>query len=289
MSNITYAIDPTALGLPTLDELRGLRIWDPHYHGINQHEEMIPYIERMGIERVFSLDVAGSVGDDLRNPEMADRHRQLLDTHRDHLTGIVRIDPGRPEESLERVNRWIADGPCIGIKYAGGNPSGLSCAHPNNDVFIQRVSELDGYIYVHASYEVGFEEPRYPGSGVQHGESTPDDLVELASRFPDTTFVCGHAGADWELGIRAIRGHDNIMLEFAGMAPNSGMMDMAMNYLGEDRIIWAGHMSSRSYSNDLGKAFDGDLTDEQKEKVLGRNLRKLVVPIMNRKGFNATI
>lgn len=289
MQDISYPIDPTALGLPTLDELQALRIWDPHYHGIGQHEEMLKYINRMGIQRVFSLDVAGNVGDDLGNPEMAERHRQLLDDHRDHLNGIVRIDPGRPEESLARVNRWVAEGPCVGIKYAGGNPSGLTCSHPNNDIFIQRASELGAYIYIHASYEVSFEEPRYPGSGVSDGESTPDDVVELATRFPDTPLICGHAGADWELGIRAIRPYENVFLEFAGMPPQAGMADAAVNYLGEDRVIWAGHISSRSYANDLSKVFDGDLTDEQLEKIVGRNLRKLVVPIMQEKGYDVAV
>lgn len=289
MQDITYPIDPAALGLPSLDELLDLRIWDPHYHGIDQHEEMLKYIRRMGIRRVFSLDVAESVGDDIENPQMAERHRQLLEEHRDHLNGVVRIDPGRPEESLTRINRWVANGPCIGIKYAGGNPSGLTCSHPNNDVFIPRAIELGAYIYIHCSYEVDFDEPRYPGSGVSPGESTPDDVVELASRYPDTKFVAGHAGADWELGIQAVRGYDNIMLEYAGMAPASGMMDVAVNYLGEDRVIWAGHVSSRSYANDLSKAFDGDLTDAQLEKILGRNLRKMVVPIMQEKGYDVEV
>lgn len=294
MQDISYPIDPAALGLPSLDELIDLRIWDLHYHGFYHgewtHEEILPYVRRMGIERVFNLDTAGRVGDDVGDPEMAAYHQRVLEETRDHQCGIVRIDPGRPEESVERIDNWIADGPCVGIKYSGGYPSGLSCAHPNNDIFIQRAAELDAVIYVHASFEVGFsEERRYPGSGVQHGESTPDDLVELASRFPDTVFICGHAGADWEFGIRAIRPHENIFLEYAGMAPNSGMIDMAVNYLGEDRIVWGGHQPSRSYANELGKVFDGDVTDEQKEKILGRNLRKLAAPIMNRKGYDVTI
>lgn len=293
MPDITYPIDPAALGLPGRDELVDLRIWDLHYHGFYHgewdHSDILPYVKRMGIERVFNLDTAGRVGDDRADPAMARRHRRITEENRDHLCAIVRIDPGRPEESVERIDNWIANGPAVGIKYSGGNPSGLSCAHPNNDVFIQRATELEAVIYIHASYEVGFNGPRYLGSGVQWGESTPDDVVELASRFPDNIFICGHAGADWEFGIRAIRPHENIYLEFAGMAPNSGMLDMAVNYLGADRIVWGGHQPSRSYANELGKVFDGDLSEEQREKVLGRNLRRLAAPIMNEKGYDVTI
>ena len=58
-------MNPAAYGLPTRDDLVKLRIWDIHYHGffgggIRQHEENLFYVERMGIERMLSLDIAGS-------------------------------------------------------------------------------------------------------------------------------------------------------------------------------------------------------------------------------------
>ena len=68
-----FALNPAAYGLPTRDELVKLRIWDMHYHGffnggIRSHEENMFYVERMGIERMLSLDIAGSpdrsAGDD---------------------------------------------------------------------------------------------------------------------------------------------------------------------------------------------------------------------------------
>ena len=63
-----FALDPAAYGLPTRDDLVKLRIWDMHYHGfmnggIRSHEENLFYVERMGIERMLSLDIAGSPTD----------------------------------------------------------------------------------------------------------------------------------------------------------------------------------------------------------------------------------
>jgi hypothetical protein len=60
-----FALDPAAYGLPTRDDLVKLRIWDMHYHGfmsggIRSHDENLFYVDRMGIERVLSLDIAGS-------------------------------------------------------------------------------------------------------------------------------------------------------------------------------------------------------------------------------------
>ena len=65
-----FALNPAHYGLPTRDDLVAMRIWDIHYHGLwegdlRRHEETMFYVERMGIERVLSLDIAGSPGDPL--------------------------------------------------------------------------------------------------------------------------------------------------------------------------------------------------------------------------------
>ena len=51
-----FALNPADYGIPTREELRKLRIWDMHYHGLwegnlKKHEETLFYVERMGIER----------------------------------------------------------------------------------------------------------------------------------------------------------------------------------------------------------------------------------------------
>ena len=65
-----FTLNPAAYGLPTRDDLVKLRIWDLHYHGfylggMKQHEENLFYVERMGIERMLSLDIAGTPTDPL--------------------------------------------------------------------------------------------------------------------------------------------------------------------------------------------------------------------------------
>ena len=52
------------------DDLVQLRIWDIHYHGffgggMKQHLENLFYVERMGIERMLSVDIAGTAADPL--------------------------------------------------------------------------------------------------------------------------------------------------------------------------------------------------------------------------------
>lgn len=286
-SDYSFTVDPAALGLPSRDELVDMRIWDSHYHGTGSHEEIVKYIKRMGIERVISLDIGGG-GVTSEDPERDKRHRSLLKEWRELLSGITRIDPGYPHKSLKKMERWIRNGPCIGIKYSGRIELDVTCAHPNNDLIIQLAKELDTVIYIHTWIKVGGD-PRYAGGGNYTGESTPMDVAKLAERFPDVQMICGHQGGDWELGIRAIRPHENVLLEFSGALPTSGAVDLAVNELGTDRLVWGGHGPSRSYANELSKVYDADLSDEERMKIFGTNYRRLAAPIMREKGYSVKI
>jgi uncharacterized protein len=144
---------------------------------------------------------------------------------------------------------------------------------------------MNALIYVHTWFKVGGE-PRRAGGGVYpRGENTPLNLVNLAKRFPDVPFVCGHGGGDWELGAQIVRPYKNIWFEFAGSDPHSGSVDYAVRELGVDRIVWGGHGSSRSYATELSKVLDADLTKAQRMQVLGGNVRRVWSTIFRQRGY----
>jgi len=287
-----FVLDPAAYGLPTRDDLVKLRIWDMHYHGfmnggIRSHEENLFYVERMGIERMLSLDIAGSGTDPLGVdiPDVQKKEiREYLEKHSDRVSGLIPIDPSRPDESCRKMEDWIKNGPCIGIKYYGGNPGGVVCSHTDNDVIIRLAAELKAVIYIHTWLKIGGQ-PRRPGGDNIPGESTPMDVALLARRFPSVPLICGHAGGDWEIGVRAVRPYENVYIEFSGSDPHSGQVDYTVRELGAGRLIWGGHGPSRSYSTELSKVFDADLTQEQRLQIFGGNLRKLAGPIFQKKGY----
>jgi hypothetical protein len=55
--------------------------------------------------------------------------------------------------------------------------------------------------------------------------------------------------------------------------------------LGINRLIWGGHGPSRSYSTELSKVLDADLTHVQRLQIFGGNLRRIVAPIFRGKGY----
>jgi predicted TIM-barrel fold metal-dependent hydrolase len=287
-----FALDPAAYGLPTRDDLVNLRIWDMHYHGffndgIRSHEENLVYVERMGIERMLSLDIAGSPEDPLgtRITDAKKREiREYLERHADRVSGLIPVDPSQPVESCRKIEEWVAKGPCIGIKYYGGNPRGVVCSHRDNDAIIRLAAELKALIYIHTWLKVGGL-PRRPGGDNASGEATPRDVAILAERFPDVPLICGHSGGDWEVGVRAVRRYENVLIEFSGSDPHSGQVDFTVRQVGVSRLVWGGHGPSRSYSTELSKVLDADLTPDQRLQIFGGNLRRVAGTIFRQKGY----
>lgn len=295
MNQEPFVLNPADYGLPTRDQLKELRIWDTHYHGfwttinpIGQHHEMMYYVDRMGVEHVVSVDIGGTLQEPLMTMPYDNDLRDLLVKHSDRVSGIVPIDPGFPEESCAKMEKWIKNGPCIGIKYVGGNKLGITCDHPNNDQIIRYASELDAAIYIHTWIKVGGT-PAYPGGANLSGESTPMHVATLAKRFPDIRMICGHAGGDWELATKAIRPYENVLFEFAGADPHSGSVDLAVNELGADRIVWGGHGPSRSYSTEISKVLDASVSHDDQMKIFGRNYRGLVKDVFKKKGISIVV
>lgn len=291
MNSAGFELNPRAYGIPDREQLVDFRIWDSHYHGfytgrgpIRQHREMMFYVERMGIERVISVDIGGTLQDPI-TPKAHDKEQlAILKKDRDKVSGIIPIDPGFPEESCAKMETWIRNGPCIGIKYVGGNKLGLTCEHPNSDPIIRLASELGAAIYIHTWIKVGGT-PRVPGGANLPGESTPMNVAALAKRFPDVQMICGHSGGDWELGARAIRPYENVLFEFSGGDPHSGSVDYAVNELGADRIVWGGHGPSRSFATELSKVLDASISQADRLKIFGGNYRKLTSGIFRTKGI----
>lgn len=284
-----FAYDPRDFGIPTREELVDLRIWDLHFHGFNQMEKVMPFIDRFGVEKLFALGfgrLQGETPDETRR--IAAERRAELAQWRDRVFGVIVIDPGDPDGSVELMKEWIENGPCVGIKYSGRNQAGVTCAHPNNDPIIRYAAELGAVIYIHTWIKVDAT-PRYPGSNNNPGESTPMDVAVLAQRFPDVPMICGHQGGDWELGTRAIRATPNVYFEFSGADPEAGQVDFAVKELGAERIVWGGHHPTRSFGNELSTVFNADLSHRQRKQILGENLRRLSAAILKDKGIPVVI
>jgi predicted TIM-barrel fold metal-dependent hydrolase len=260
-------------------------IWDLHVHVSGNNIEgrtyderivnVIRYGDRMQIDR-FILYLGWPYASDV-NPKPEEFRRQndqVINalTHWHHRAfGLAYVNPNYPEESVKEIDRCIKDGPLMGIKlWVAGK-----CSDPAIDPIIKRCAELKGIIYQHTWHKTQGDGPR---------ESTPEDMAILAARHPTVPLILGHSGGNWEWGIRTVRGLKNVWLDLAGSDPVSGFVEMGVREVGADRIIYGSDVGGRSFASQLSKVQGADIPETSKQLILGRNLQRMMEPILTAKG-----
>ena len=265
-------------------ELRNFApIWDAHCHlhlvpGGTPEERitaLIRFADRMEVERLivsqgYSAQMHPTSGQ-LR--EENDRVLRVARLFPDRVFGSVYLSPAFPEFSLQEFDRCVRDGPMVGV---GELEADKRCNVPEMDAIVERAVSLQAPILQHTWLKAGGNDP---------GESTPYDLVELARRHPQASFICAHTGGDWERGIRIIRSTKNICAGIAGFDPTSGVVEMAVRELGAERVIYGSDVGGRSFASQLAKVIGAEISEDAKRLVLGGNLRRLLTPILQAKGY----
>ncbi len=280
----------TRYGLPSALTLKHYRIWDSYFAPSHSHPgqdgssklladivRTLPTIEKGKIEKLcyFAHVGVGTTTDaDLERTLRTNAKAILepLERWPDMLLGMIQLNANDVPASLDALNRWLRDGPMLGVYFPGGGPGAMTCTHRNFDPLVRRIAELNGVIMQHTWFKTGGKQGP--------GESTPAELAELARRFPDQNFVCAHAGGEWERGIRAVMNVPNVLIETSGFDATAGFIEMAVRDLGAERIIFGSHLPSRSLGTELGKVIAANISQRDKKLILGQNYRKLLHKIL---------
>ena len=134
-------IDPMRLGLPTPERLRSFRIWDSYFTPAFGHpgedgssqlitdiERSLPAIRKGQFEKLcwFAHVGVGTTTDPSyeklakTNPEVV---FEPMRRWPDLLLGMIQLNGHDISASLDAINRWIADGPMVGVYFPGGGPA----------------------------------------------------------------------------------------------------------------------------------------------------------------------
>jgi uncharacterized protein len=277
--------DPAASAWST-DELRKLGIWDIHAHvgtpgpsPAKRMEALLKTADRMGVERLcICMSPPWQY-----EPTPAQFRRsnddvlEILREWNSRAFGFVYLNPTYGRESLDELERCVANGPMIGIKLWVG----MRCNSPELDPIVARAAELEALILQHTWI-------KQRGKGNLPGESTPMDLAELSGRHPGVPIVCGHTGGgDWALGIRAIRTRPELYADLGGGDPVYGQVEMSVRELGAKRVLYGSDVNGRSFGSQIGKVLGADISVADKRLILRENLRALLQPALKRKGIKA--
>lgn len=273
-------------GLPSAERLRGYRIWDSYFTPAFGHpgrdgssllvadiERSMAAIEMGQFEKLCYFPHVGLGTTTDTAYEQLVRNRpaivlEPLERWPNLLLGMIQLNAHDVAASLDALNRWLRDGPMLGVYFAGGGPAALTCTHPNLRPLVERISELGGVIMQHTWFKTGGKQGP--------GESTPSELAELAAMYPKQQFLCAHAGGEWQRGVRAIREQPNVLIETSGFDATAGFIEMAVRELGAERIVFGSHLPGRSLGTELAKIVGAEIDEQQKRLILGENYRQLL-------------
>lgn len=258
-----------------------MEIWDLHCHLTTgpgdspeqRLETLIRYADRMGIARLCVYMGMRFVYDPSPQEfrQQNDEVLQALSRWSDRALGFVYLNPKYPRESVDELNRCVADGPMVGVKLWVAERASVAGVDP----IVSRATELKAVVFQHTWIKV---------TGNLPGESTPMELATLASRHPEAKLICGHAGGDWEQGIRAVREAANVAVDLGGGDPVAGMTEMAVRELGAERVVFGSDAGGRSFASQLGKVLGANVPEDAKQLILAGNLQRLLTPILTDKG-----
>jgi uncharacterized protein len=259
-----------------------IKIWDVHCHlyGVKgttpeeRADHLIEYADRMGIHRMcifMGLEWSYEPSPEKLKHDNDEVLRALA--HRpDRLLGFVYLNPQHIRASLDELNRCVRDGPMIGVKLWVAK----HCDAAELDPILEQATELTAPVLQHTWIKI---------SGNLPGESTPQELAQLAARHPNATIICGHTGGDWEQGIRAVRPRANVFVELGGGDPTAGFTEMVVRELGANRVLFGSDAGGRSFASQLAKVHGAEIDEVAKRLILGDNLRSFLKPILSAKGI----
>jgi predicted TIM-barrel fold metal-dependent hydrolase len=180
------------------------------------------------------------------------------------VLGYCYVNPGYGREALDEIRRCVEDRGFIGIKLYNE----YTCTEPVVFPIVELAIELGVPILQHASHSHYFveDQPRMSDGG---------HLAELARRYPEAMLICAHisGGGDWEWTIKALRHASNVTLDTSGSVTDEGTVDMAAAVVGVDRLVFG---CDSSMTAGVGKIRGANLSTQDKEKVLGGNMIRLL-------------
>lgn len=187
-----------------------------------------------------------------------------IERYPDRILGYSYVNPGFSREAVDEIRRCVLEHGFIGVKLYNEHV----CTDPVVAPVVEAAIELRVPILHHAG-RIHHPFPEQPNI------SDGGHLAELAQRYPEARLICAHigGGGDWEWTIKALRHARNVYLDTSGSVTDEGMIELAARTVGVQRLLFGCDMSMTA---GVGKMVSADLSAEDKRKILGENMLRLL-------------
>ena len=258
-----------------MNEVTKYRKIDAHEH-VYLHtggpEGQIDFADRLGIEKlVVSRPVLTPKGSPHEVRESNDLVLKAMRQFPDRLLGQLTLIPTYGKQSLEEIKRCTDLG-MVGIKVYYQVKINDPLFYP----IIEKAIDMNLLILMHSFCQLGMAGYRIKyDTGLYPNTSIPEDFVDIAVRYPEAMLQYAHTGGggDWEYAINMIKNYPNIYVDTSGSNNAAGMIDYALEHLGEDRLFFG---TDGSYYQGVGNILASNLNESQKEKIFYKNYNNIL-------------
>ncbi len=230
--------------------------------------QIVASADLLGIEKVAISIPHGESPEEFR----ASNDKILAAMHRypGRILGQCYVTPGFPREALEEINRCIGEG----MVMLGELYTDYKINDPVYYPIIEKCIDLKIPLLMHANAVLGLLREGYPYIELST-TSIADDFVDIGKRYPEAMIIHAHifGGGDWEYNCKILKDVPSIYTDTSGSQSDEGMVDLALKYIGEDRMIFGTDMN---FETGVGKVLSAKLTENQRKKIFFENFNNLL-------------
>jgi hypothetical protein len=262
MSTLTIA-ERASRGMPLSD----LTVIDAHGHlgpsslvhtAYNTAEDLLDSMNRIGIRRACVSSLLALHVDYRRgNDQMA----EIVRRYPDRILGYAVINPNYPEAIERELTRGLDT---LGLGAVKIHPSWH--AYPADGPAYQRV-----YAYMN---ERG-------GVILSHTFDSPAVLAAISAAYPNVSFIHAHVGGGHDGRTPSpwaplLRDRDNVYLDTVLSVVSFGGIEKLVEAVGADKLLFGTDGAWMDNAHQIGRITHADISDEDKKKILGLNMQRIL-------------
>jgi len=244
-------------------------IIDAHVHsggwGGFPTEAVIRLADRVGIDKIFATDFVAL------HYDMKEGNRRLAEEMKkypDRIIGYASISSARfGREAMDEVRRCYEEYGMRGLKIIH-QVVGLGSYQ-----LLTTINEPAMYPIIATAADLGMPILAH---------STPEECAGILDAVPNARIIMAHSGGcptalgDWFRAIEVAKHYPNIYLDTASSQIDMGYVEAMVAGVGADHVVFGTDMPLIDPFFGLAKVTGADITEEQKELILGKNILRLI-------------
>ncbi len=256
-----------------MDEVRKYKKIDAHAHVYFSDDSpaaQLDFADRLSIDKLM---ISRNLAPHTKGaPEAFRKNNDLvircMKAHPDRFIGMMVLNPTYQKESLQEIDRCID----AGLVGTGELYNQVKINDPLYYPIIEKFIDLKMIVHMHSA--IGYSRVKL-NEGEPKNISLPEDFVDIAKRYPEAMFQYAHIGGglDWENSCKMLKDSPNVYVDVSGSYNVGNMIDFAMKYIGEDRLLFG---CDNSFYQGVGHMFSAKLTDTQRRKIFFENYNNIL-------------